>query len=128
MSEREIVDLNQKWYEHLQIRLFIISFLYLQCSTNVFSPWHHILFYFETLLTYTALIWHFRIENAIMLRERIFSSNEHIIFSYNMMLVWYILKTSILRQMTHNVSYYMLIIDIQRIIKLIDLEYHSYKI
>ena len=127
MSERERVDLNQKWYEHLQIRLFIISFLYLQCSTNVFSPWHHILFYFETLLTYTALIWHFRIENAIMLRERIFSSNEHIIFSYNMMLVWYILKTSILRQ-THNVSYYMLIIDIQRIIKLIDLEYHSYKI
>ena len=24
MSERERVDLNQKWYEHLQIRLFII--------------------------------------------------------------------------------------------------------
>ena len=41
--EREIffaerVNLNQKWYEHLEPRLFIISFLYLPCSINDFSP------------------------------------------------------------------------------------------
>ena len=34
----ERVNLNQKWYEHLKLRLFMISFLYLPYSINVFSP------------------------------------------------------------------------------------------